>query len=198
MATILIAIGTAAGTGMGATALWCFKKHSQYEKVNVRCNYDDSGCTCGIMHEDTELQMKMKEKKDHCEREKKQILEHAKEIYEKDIELLDKDNQLKIAELELAVHRKDEQISALNKMVESIRDDYLRFRESMSNHVMRSIPNATLSLPQEPFIDNRPPLRQIMTTDHLPDNYSSPLVDAMLMSTSEPNSPRFRRRRALS
>jgi hypothetical protein len=203
MGSVLVTLGAAVGTGAGAVVLWCAKKHSKYEKVNVRCNYDDSGCTCGVIHEDTELELRMKETKEAYEREKAAELGHAKEIYDKDVELLDKDNQLKIAELELAVNRKDEQIVTLNKMVESIRDDYLRFRDGMSQHVMRSIPNATLNLPQEPLrmqpSNHRPPLRQLMTNDAMHSTeYSSPLVDVMMMSTSAPNSPRFNRRRALS
>lgn len=135
----LIALLVAGGSFGSAGLCYCCKKHSEFERVRFRCNYEDESCTLGFIHENTQLQQKLDEERKHIIEEKEREIQHMKDIYEKDVELLDKDNQLKIANLELAIRKKDDEIQHLNEIVADIRKDYVWFRERTNDMVFQNL-----------------------------------------------------------
>lgn len=137
--TALIALLAAAGSFGSAGICYCLKKHSDFEHVRFRCSYEDESCIIGFIHENTQLQQKIEEERKRLNDEKDFEFKHIQEIYEKDVELMDKDNQLKIATLELIVRKKDDEIQHLNSVVEDIRNDYIRVREKINEKMFRDL-----------------------------------------------------------
>ena len=135
----LIALLSAGGSFGSAGICYCLKKHSELEKVRFRCSYEDESCLMGFIHENTQLQQKIEEEHKRLTDEKKMEIEHIRQLYDKDIELLDKDNQLKIANLELSVRKKDDEILHLNSLVEDIRGNYIRFKEKTNDMIFHDL-----------------------------------------------------------
>lgn len=180
MTSALIGILSALGTSIAAGIAWCMKKKSRYENVNFRCRYNDNGCMCGCVHENTELEERIKDVTNHLEHEKDVEMKHQRELYEKDLELNNKDHMLRISELEYAVGQKNRQIDQMNKVVDSIRNDFLTFRSSIDNRsiVMHDVAG--------------PPQQIMKTVSTRPTIFSTPtsnLPELRSYEISRPNSP---------
>lgn len=137
---LVILLGAVCGcstTGIGI----CLKQKTGLDKVNIRCKYEDSSCMFAIKHEDTEIEEKVRQRTDAELALKDTEIKHEREMYEINTQLNDKEQSLKIAELELALRQKSDEISKLNKLMDGIRDDYISFRESISRMALNRTNN---------------------------------------------------------
>lgn len=163
--TALIVILSLLG-GCGTTAVGvCVKHKTQLDKVNIRCKYEDSSCVCAVMHEETEIEQKVRS------RIEIKMAQKEAEIKQREMERL-----VQLTEMESQLRDKHAEVERLFKLTEEVRDDYSKLKESISRAVFSNtqqqphglssnVVNIYSSLPSPPPHTPPPPRRLSMYID---------------------------------